>query len=45
MIACGPLKLNWIGDLGSTALVAGCALYYLAIVLAPPRRRKPGKPA
>ncbi|MEM7665222.1 MAG: hypothetical protein AAF250_05150 [Pseudomonadota bacterium] len=29
----GPLKLNWVGDLGSTALVAGCALYYIYVVL------------
>lgn len=40
----GPLKLNWIGDLAATALVAGCALYYIVVVIAPPRQRKPGKP-
>ncbi|MGY6637330.1 MAG: hypothetical protein ACXIUO_09345 [Erythrobacter sp.] len=40
----GPLKLNWIGDLAATALVAGCALYYIVVVMAPPRQRKPGKP-
>lgn len=36
----GPPKLNWVGDIGSAALVAGCSVYYIRIVLAPPRRRK-----
>lgn len=28
----GPLKLNWVSDLGLTGLVAGCAFYYIHIV-------------
>jgi len=28
----GPLKLNWIGDLGSSAMVAACAIYYVMVV-------------
>ncbi len=30
----GPLKLNWIGDIGASVLVAGCAVYYVSIVSA-----------
>ncbi len=41
----GPLKLNWIGDLGSTAIVAGCAVYYVLVVRdgARPRSRGPAR--
>lgn len=28
----GPLKLNWIGDIGASLLVAGCATYYVWVV-------------
>lgn len=37
----GPMKLNWVVDIGSATLVAGCAAYYVVVVLAPPRRKKP----
>ncbi len=29
----GPLKLNWIGDIGASVTVAGCATYYAWIVV------------
>lgn len=45
VIDCGPFKLNWVGDIGSAVVVGGCAAYYSAVVLAPPRRSKPGGPA
>lgn len=35
----GPAKLNWVGDLGATALVAGCAIFYVVVVRSPPRGR------
>ncbi len=28
----GPLKLNWVFDIGSTLAVLAAALYYIAIV-------------
>jgi len=28
----GPLRLNWIADIGTSAFVAGCAAYYVLIV-------------
>jgi len=28
----GPLKLNWIGDLGASLVVLGSAIYYLRVV-------------
>ena len=28
----GPLKLNWVADLGISMLVAGCAVYFVLIV-------------
>jgi hypothetical protein len=37
----GPLKLNWIGDLGSTFLVAGCAAYYIHLARRSFRREHP----
>lgn len=40
----GPFKLNWIGDIGSAVLVAGCSLAYSFIVIAPPGRSKPDGP-
>lgn len=41
----GPLKLNWVGDMGSAVLVAGCAAYYIVVVIASPRRGRPKKPS
>ena len=38
----GPLKLNWIGDLGSSAIVAGCAVYYVWVVRQGTRPRPRG---
>jgi hypothetical protein len=29
----GPLKLNWVGDIGAAAVVLGAAGYYLHAVL------------
>ena len=40
----GPFKLNWIGDIGSAVLVAGCAAYYCAIVMTQRKVAKPGDP-
>ena len=28
----GPLKLNWVGDLGASALVLGAAIYYVLLL-------------
>lgn len=28
----GPLKLNWVMDIGASVLVAGCAAYYIWVV-------------
>ncbi|MDJ0641423.1 MAG: hypothetical protein QNJ15_01270 [Erythrobacter sp.] len=28
----GPLKLNWIADIGASVLVAACAAYYVGVV-------------
>lgn len=28
----GPLKLNWVGDLGASALVLGAAIYYVFLL-------------
>lgn len=28
----GPLKLNWIGDMGASILTFGCALYYVRLL-------------
>lgn len=35
----GPLKLNWVGDIGSALLVLGAAVYYVRVTRqnAPPR--------
>ena len=41
----GPSKLNWVGDIGSAVLVAGCAVYYIAVMNDPSGRKKPKKPA
>ncbi|MEM6475498.1 MAG: hypothetical protein AAF687_04965 [Pseudomonadota bacterium] len=38
----GPLKLNWIGDIGSSLLVAACALVYAWIVISEARWRQRG---
>ncbi len=35
----GPLKLNWLADIGASSLVAGAAVYYVKVVW---RRRRPG---
>lgn len=32
----GPLKLNWVVDIGSSAAVLGCAIAYIALVRARP---------
>lgn len=32
----GPLKLNWVGDIGSCAVVAMAAIYYVKLVRARP---------
>lgn len=40
----GPLKLNWVGDIGSALLVAGCAAYYIIVVIAPSGHGRPKKP-
>lgn len=37
----GPLKLNWIGDLGSALLVGGCAACYIHLAMRSSRRRRP----
>jgi hypothetical protein len=37
---CGPLKLNWIGDIGASLAVLGAATVYARIVSGKmPRRR------
>lgn len=41
----GPLKLNWVGDIGSAVLVAGCAAFYTMVVITPQGRKKPKKSA
>ncbi|MEL7446183.1 MAG: hypothetical protein AAGK02_10250 [Pseudomonadota bacterium] len=28
----GPLKLNWIGDIGASAIVLACAIYYVKLM-------------
>jgi hypothetical protein len=28
----GPLKLNWIGDIGASLVVLGAAIYYMKLV-------------
>jgi hypothetical protein len=41
----GAFKLNWIGDIGSAALVGGCAPAYSLILIVPPAGSKPVGPA
>ncbi len=36
----GPLKLNWLTDLGSSIVVGGCALLYIVVVR---RRARPSR--
>jgi hypothetical protein len=32
VIDCGPLKLNWVIDLGSSAIVMAAGIYYWRLV-------------
>lgn len=33
----GPLKLNWVGDIGAASLVLGAALFYIRVARDPAR--------
>lgn len=39
----GPLKLNWVGDIGSALLVLSAALYYAYVVQTSPSSRGPSR--